>query len=250
MGLTSPSPTLDLVVWHDLECGGYDADLPLWRALADEAAHDGHADVLDLGAGTGRVSLDLARHGHRVTALDVEAGLLHALGERAHGLDVRTVCADARSFDLAGERFDLCLVPMQTIQLLAGASERVELMRAARRHLRPGGLLACAIVTELDPFDARDGREPAPPPERTKVDGVRYESLPVRVAVEGERVVLERERWREGCEDVETDATALAVVSAEQLAAEGRRAGLEPAGVRHVAETDQHSASEVAMLRA
>ena len=62
----------DHVVWHDVECGAYDADLPLWRELAREAP-DG---VLDVGAGTGRVALDLARHGFAVTALDREPELL------------------------------------------------------------------------------------------------------------------------------------------------------------------------------
>ena len=53
-------------LWHDLECGGYREDLPAWRALA--AATGG--PVLDVGAGTGRVSLDLAAHGVDVVALD------------------------------------------------------------------------------------------------------------------------------------------------------------------------------------
>ena len=48
-----------LVVWHDVECGRYDADLPLWRELAASARRP----VLDVGAGTGRVALDLARAG-------------------------------------------------------------------------------------------------------------------------------------------------------------------------------------------
>ena len=37
------------MVWHDVECGGYDADLTLWRELAREAG----GPVLDVGAGTG-----------------------------------------------------------------------------------------------------------------------------------------------------------------------------------------------------
>ena len=53
------------VIWHDVECGRYAADLPLWRGLADEAS----GPVLDVGAGTGRVAIDLARRGHEVTAL-------------------------------------------------------------------------------------------------------------------------------------------------------------------------------------
>src|SRR5208283_2096223 len=47
----------DAVVWHDLECGTYRADLPLWRELARDA---GVGPILEIGAGSGRVSLDLA----------------------------------------------------------------------------------------------------------------------------------------------------------------------------------------------
>src|ERR1022692_1039740 len=95
-------------IWHDLECGGYGAALPLWRSLADQ-----HGDpVLDVGAGTGRTSLDLARHGCIVTALDRDPELIAELALRAEGLNVTTVVADARQFAL-GRRFALCIVPMQ-----------------------------------------------------------------------------------------------------------------------------------------
>ena len=113
------------VLWHDLECSGYDEDLPLWRALAAEAG----GPVLDVGAGTGRVSLDLAAGGVAVVALDADASLLEALERRAAGLPVETVLADARDFDL-GRRFSLVLVPMQTLQLLGGRSGRGGLPRS------------------------------------------------------------------------------------------------------------------------
>jgi len=45
------------VVWHDLECGAYLEDLPVWQRLAAQHGNP----ILDVGAGTGRVTLDLAR---------------------------------------------------------------------------------------------------------------------------------------------------------------------------------------------
>ena len=75
-------------MWHDVECGRYDADLPLWHELAREAPEG----VLDVGAGTGRVALRLAHAGHDVTALDIDPTLLAVLerarrATRLHGHD-------------------------------------------------------------------------------------------------------------------------------------------------------------------
>src|SRR5690242_18862228 len=116
------------VIWHDLECGAYTADIPLWLELADR--HPG--PVLDIGAGTGRTTLALARAGHDVTALDNDPELLAELRRRAGGLPVEVVLADAREFDL-GRRFAVVLVPMQTIQLLGGAPGRARFLRTVRR---------------------------------------------------------------------------------------------------------------------
>ena len=67
------------VIWHDVECGAYDGDLALWRELAD----GGGGPILDLGCGTGRVALDLARRGHAVHGLDLDPELVAALNARA-----------------------------------------------------------------------------------------------------------------------------------------------------------------------
>src|SRR5207253_3406696 len=106
-------------IWHDVECGSYDADLPLWEELAEGC--DG--PVLELGCGTGRVSLHLARRGHRVVGLDREPVLLAALADRGGDLPVRTLEADAREFAL-DEPADLVLAPTHLLQLLADPAER------------------------------------------------------------------------------------------------------------------------------
>jgi SAM-dependent methyltransferase len=189
-------PRASTVVWHDLECGAYTADLPLWRELAAACAGAPSRAVLDVGAGSGRVALDLAGRGACVTALDLDAELLRALRERAaaaHIETVETVRADARTFALARQDYAVCVAPMQTIQLLGGASARIAFLRRARMHLAPGGVLACAIVTDVEPFDCAAG-DLGPSAEVARLDGATYISRTTRVHVGRRTVRIERER--------------------------------------------------------
>jgi 2-polyprenyl-3-methyl-5-hydroxy-6-metoxy-1,4-benzoquinol methylase len=160
------------VVWHDAECGSYHADLPLWRELATA-----HGDpVLDVGAGTGRVTLDLAAYGYRVTALDRDAVLLAELARRAQDSPVEILHADARSFSTT-TRFKLVIVPMQTVQLLDSVEDRAAFMRVAAAHLSPGGRIAAALA---DPFEGFDDEHAYPPaPDVVRQNGVTYASQPV-----------------------------------------------------------------------
>jgi len=250
------------VVWHDLECGSYWADLPIWRELAERYGDP----ILDVGSGSGRVALDLADAGHRVTALDLDSDLLDALRGRAVGLEVETVCADARSFDLPFRDFALCLVPMQTLQLLSDATERAAFLRCALAHLGPGGLLACAIVTELDPFDIADGSR-GPTPETTHVGKTLYVSQATSVRVLPGSIVIERSRQivspnaRESSygspADRRTEESAgdcnvieLARVTTSELEREGSEVGFHPEPALVIEPTDEHVGSVVVMLRA
>lgn len=234
------------VIWHDLECGGYVADLPLWRELARERG----GPILDVGAGTGRVALDLARNGHEVTALDRDPELLDALRRRVGGLLVTTVVADARSFEL-DTRFPLCIVPMQTVQLL-DREGRAAFLRCARRHLAAGGLLAAALSESLDPYDVEDGG-PIPLPDMCEEDGIVYSSAPTAIRVDDAGYVLERRREAvspQGDHDVELNSIRLDRVSAAELEREGATAGLEPLAQRHVPATEDYVGSVVVMLGA
>ena len=233
-----------VVIWHDAECGGYRADLPVWRALAARE----RGPILDVGAGTGRVARDLAARGHAVTALDRDPVLLDALRRRAEaaGLEVETVVADAERFDL-GRRFGLILVPMQTIQLLA---DRAAFLTAARRHLAPGGLLAAALADALEGFSAETG--PLPAPDRAEHAGWHFASQPVAVREQADRAIIERIRTTlspAGARTAEGDRIDLLRVDADALHAEGRAAGLEPEPGLRIEATDDHVGSEVVLLR-
>ena len=221
------------VMWHDVECGGYGADLPLWRELAEQAG----GSVLDVGAGTGRVALDLARAGHEVTALDIDGELLAELEARAGTLPVRTLVADAADFD-AGTTFALVVVPMQTIQLLP-----------ERRAVAPGGLVALAIAETLESFEAEIE---LPPPDIGEADGWRFLSQPTAVREVDEGMRIERLRHTigpAGERATEPNAIVLAPVTADGLVAEGEAAGLHRHATLHIAPTLEHVGSEVVLLR-
>ena len=233
------------VLWHDIECGGYDPDLPLWRELADREG----SPVLDVGAGTGRVALDLARRGHEVVALDRGAELLDALRERAAGLTVSTVAADARDFAI-DRRFPIVVVPMQTLQLLGGADGRARFLARAREHLAPGGLLAAALADALESFD--EEHDEPPPPDLREVGGVVYASRPVRVRDLGDRAAIDRLRQIVAIDGTLTtldNVVELDRLEPEELEEEAVAFGLRAEPQRRIPQTLEYVGSTVVMLR-
>lgn len=236
----------DAAIWHDVECGSYTADLPLWRDLAA-----GCGAVLDIGCGTGRVALDLAAHGHAVVGLDSDPELLARLSEQAaeRGLPVRTATADARSFSLGEARFALAIAPMQVVQLLGGPAGRAAMLAAARAHLEPGGVLALALA---DPFQHAPAETALPPlPDNREQAGWVFSSTPVALRSEEGVVAIDRVRAAVSPtgELTETAVTIrLDSVDPELLEREALAAGYRPLAQRRVPETADHVGSVVVLL--
>jgi len=242
----------DAVIWHDLECGGYQQDLALWLELATLHAGAPEDLILDVGAGTGRVSLALARAGHRVVALDYDPELLGELETRIGPLRVRTQAADARDFDIDGEPFSLCAVPMQTLQLLGGVAGWDGFMQSAVRHLTATGTVAVAIADtdDFEEFEWHDG-DAFPLPDIVETGGCVYSSQPTAVRRKGNQFVLERRREvidPSGARRESQDRIALDIVSVRDVEEAGLRAGLKPLGVRDILPTGEHIGSQVVLL--
>ena len=233
-------------VWHDLECGAYTEDLALWRSLAARTG----GPVLDVGAGTGRVTLELAACGLEVVAIDIAEPLLAALACRAAGLSVETVVTDARGFCL-DRRFALIVVPMQTLQLFGGRPGRAAFFRRALEHLDPGALLAAALADAMDCFD--EERDLPPPPDAREILDVRYASQLLRVVDDRGRAAIHRRReivrpHRLG--EVHDVVVHLDRVSAADVAAEAHKLGFIPEPFLYVPESEQYLGSTVVVLRA
>jgi ubiquinone/menaquinone biosynthesis C-methylase UbiE len=118
----------------------------LHEALAAGAAAEPEARVLEIGCGTGAVTARLAGRGARVTAVDQNPEMLEQARVRlADGPPDRVTWLERTASEIDGlpeASFDavvasLCLSEMS-------ARERAFVLRAARRLLRPGGVLALA----------------------------------------------------------------------------------------------------------
>jgi len=115
-------------------------DLPFYRELAAST----HGLVLELGCGTGRVALALAREGHDVVALDNSQPMLKqlqanlALESEGVRNRVRFTEGSMVDFDLS-ECFGLILAPFRAFQHLLTPNEQRQCLMTVANHLEPGG---------------------------------------------------------------------------------------------------------------
>ena len=121
-------------------------DLAFWQSAAQEAG----ATALELGCGTGRLLIPLARAGLRMTGLDITPTML-AVARRKLAREtsevrerVRLVEGDMTEFSL-GQRFDLIYLPSRNLQALLTRSQQRSCLQCCAEHLPRHGRLAIDV---------------------------------------------------------------------------------------------------------
>ncbi|GEO83663.1 MULTISPECIES: class I SAM-dependent methyltransferase [Alphaproteobacteria] len=104
--------------------------------------------ILDLGCGTGSLSLRLAALGHSVTGLDPAPGMLTVAREKDKAGRVRWIAGDARDFAL-GETFNLIIMTGHVFQVFLEDEETLAVLANARKHLARDGQL---VFESRNPF--------------------------------------------------------------------------------------------------
>jgi SAM-dependent methyltransferase len=239
---------LSELIWHEVECGGYTADLPLWEELADALGEE--EAIMELGCGAGRVTLHLAERGaHLVIGLEHDRELVEAVWERGYRTSADAEHIDVRDLDFFSTPFGLVLAPMQLIQLLDGSEERIACLDCAMSNMKPGARAAFAIVEEM-PAEFPEGALP-PLPDVRQVEGWIYSSLPLEPIVDTDSILLRRLRQTvdpDGNMSDELNEIELQVLSAETLEDEAAEVGLRPAGRRWIPPTEAHVGSTVVLF--
>jgi SAM-dependent methyltransferase len=119
-------------------------DIPFYLNLARKAAARGES-VLELGAGTGRVTIPIAREGIPIVGLEIAPAMLEVARRKSTGLDnLRLLEGDMADFQLQ-ERFGLVIIPFRSFQLLSDASAQASCLWAIYNHLVEGGRLSFNI---------------------------------------------------------------------------------------------------------
>lgn len=157
---TDPAAAYDLIApFYDLDFEDYDDDAAFYARLA---AYHG-ARVLELGCGTGRVTVPLALEGLEVVGVDVSEQML--VEARMALADVEAVAGvlegsatfildDLRTMDL-DRQFDLVCVPLGGFQHLESLDDLVAGMQSLARHLAPGGVAVVDVeAPHRDDWDA------------------------------------------------------------------------------------------------
>ena len=152
------SRTEDLASGYDALYGephiAADADTPL-MVLEDLRYHGANGRALDVGCGHGRNSLQLARAGFKVTAIDLSAVGIAKLRDSAltAGLDIETIVGDAET-----HAFTCCydvIVAAYVLHHLRKTSA-LELIRRLQAHTVVGGVHAIAVFNKDSSFERLD----------------------------------------------------------------------------------------------
>lgn len=112
-------------------------DAEFYLALAKELDPD---SILDIGCGTGIISVELARAGFAVTGVDPAARMIEVARTRDGGDLVRWIEGDAGHLDDASG--DLAIMTAHVPQVIFDQDAWARTLREAYRALRPGGRLA------------------------------------------------------------------------------------------------------------
>ena len=119
-----------------------DYDIPFF--LQETAKIDG--PVLELTAGTGRLSMALIQAGVRLTCVDGSAGMLSVLSRKLteRRLSAEVLCCDICELELAA-RFQLALLPFQSFMEIVVESRQRQALSAVFACLLPGGRFICTM---------------------------------------------------------------------------------------------------------
>ncbi|WP_394751031.1 class I SAM-dependent methyltransferase [Spongiimicrobium salis] len=114
------------------------ADLDFYKRWLPESK-DAH--ILELCCGTGRLTIPIAREGHKISGVDYTPSMLEQAKTKAleEGLEIPFIEADICNLKLS-EKYDLIFIPFNSIHHLYENKDLFKAFQVVKNHLKEGGL--------------------------------------------------------------------------------------------------------------
>jgi SAM-dependent methyltransferase len=125
---------------YDSENRDLEPDGPFILSLAKELG----GRVLELGCGTGRLTIPLAENGVDIVGLDVVPGMVDLAKEKAGGLPIEWIVADVRKFQL-GQKFKLIFEAGSVFHHMLTHQDQEAYLARVQEHLEDDGRLVLSI---------------------------------------------------------------------------------------------------------
>ncbi|MGX2996254.1 class I SAM-dependent methyltransferase [Streptomyces sp. JNUCC 64] len=106
------------------------------------------ATLLELGVGTGRLAVPLARHGYRVHGVDASAAMLRKLAANDTTGTVTTEVGDFGALKVR-DRYEIVLIALNTFFMLPDQERQIACLRGVREALSDDGI---AVLETYDPM--------------------------------------------------------------------------------------------------
>lgn len=122
--------------------------------IEKEVARDKGVKILDVGCGTGRHSIELAKRGYGVTGVDLSESMLKRARQKAsaEGVGVKFLKADARALPFS-EEFDLVIMLCEgAFPLMETDEMNYQILENAGKALRKGGKFIFTTLNGLFPL--------------------------------------------------------------------------------------------------
>lgn len=130
-------------------------DVPFWTRIAKQV----RGRTLELGCGTGRISLPLVRAGVRLVGIDRSAAMLAQARTRARRVRpapklprvkrLHLMRGDIRSLPFASASFNLVIAPYGVLQSLLRDRDVKDTLTSVARVLKPGGTFGLDLVPDV-----------------------------------------------------------------------------------------------------
>ena len=155
---TTVDPYGNFSEFYDLYVGEFLDDLPMYEKYAAQVG----GSILEIGAGSGRLTIPLAQKGFDVTATDVSPTMLAILNDRLAELPaevsdrVQVIQADVCELDL-GAKFGLVMVPYYVFNYLLTPESQNQALERMRAHLTDSGLVVIDAFIPMSRLNTPEG---------------------------------------------------------------------------------------------